>query len=308
MPRTRKGEPVHGWLVIDKPVGMSSSQVVGKARRLLGAEKAGHGGTLDPLADGLLPVAFGEATKTVSWVMDGSKVYRATVRWGAARDTDDAEGSIVATSAVRPTAGEIEAALAVFTGDIEQVPPAFSAIHINGRRAYDLARGGEAPEMTARIVRVERLALVDMPDEDHAVVDVSCGKGFYVRALARDLAGHLGTVGHLSALRRTAVGPFCERHKISLDKLDALGHIPVRREALLPVETVLDDIPALALTAQEAQSLRHGQLVSAGDVAHCSLPADARDVRVCAAFLDGCLVALVRLDGEKVHPLRVLNM
>ncbi|MEQ8667180.1 MAG: tRNA pseudouridine(55) synthase TruB [Rhodospirillales bacterium] len=308
MARKRKGDPVHGWLVIDKPQGMTSSQVVGKVRWLLGAQKAGHGGTLDPMATGLLPVAFGEATKTVSWAMDGRKAYRAAIRWGEERDTCDAEGDVTETSDVRPRTAEVEAAFPAFTGEIEQAPPAYSAIKINGRRAYDLARGGEAPEMLPRTVTIEALSLVETPDADHAVIDVVCGKGTYIRSLARDLARHLGTVGHLAALRRTAVGSFSEEHKISLDNLDALGHIPARREALLPVETVLDDIPALALTEQEAQSLRHGQPISAEEVARRSPLTDVHESQVSCAFLDERLVALVRLVGGEIRPLRVLNM
>lgn len=308
MARKRKGDPVHGWLVIDKPHGMTSSQVVGKVRWLLGAQKAGHGGTLDPMATGLLPVALGEATKTVQWAMDGRKTYRATVRWGEATETDDAEGAVTAHSDTRPDSAAIEAALPDFTGDIEQTPPAYSAIKIAGRRAYDLARRGESPAMTARTVRIDDLRLLDASDADHAVIEVVCGKGTYIRSLARDLATRLGTVGHLVQLRRTTVGPFSENHKISLDNLDALRHIPARREALLPVETVLDDIPALALTAQEARRIRHGQPISAIDVASRSPLTDVRQADVSCAFLDGKPVALVHLEGGEIRPLRVLNM
>ncbi len=307
MARKRKGDPVHGWLVIDKPQGITSTQVVGKVRWLLQAQKAGHGGTLDPMATGILPIALGEATKTVSWAMDGRKRYRATVCWGQATDTDDAEGDIVETSDVRPEKHAIGAAFADFLGDIEQIPPAFSAIKIDGRRAYDLARADAAPEMTPRTVTVKDLTLVDVPDADHAVIDVVCGKGTYIRSLARDLAARLGTVGHLVGLRRTAVGPFFEKHAISLDKLDALRHIPARRETLLPVETVLDDIPALALTAEEARSLRHGQPISALDVGRRTPLDDVGDKDVACAFEDGKLVALVRMVGGEIRPVRVLN-
>ena len=307
MARKRKGDPIDGWLVIDKPQGMSSSQVVGKVRWLLQAQKAGHGGTLDPMATGLLPIALGEATKTVQWAMDGRKTYVATIRWGEATDTCDAEGNVTETSDVRPTRDDIEAAFSAFTGDIEQAPPAFSAIKIDGKRAYDLARRGQAPEMVARPVRIDALRVLDTPDADHAVIEIECGKGTYIRSLARDLAQHLNTVGHLVALRRTGVGPFSENHKISLDKLDALGHIPARREALLPIETVLDDIPALALTAEEVQSLRHGQPVSAVDVANRSPLSEVRDADVSCAFLEGKPVALVRMDGGIIRSVRVLN-
>jgi len=307
MARKRKGDPVHGWLIIDKPKGMTSTQVVGKVRYLLGAQKAGHGGTLDPMATGILPIALGEATKTVQWAMDGRKRYRATIRWGEARDTDDAEGEVTATSDARPDAAALETALDGFIGAIEQVPPAYSAIKVGGRRAYDLARKDAAPELKARTVVIEDIELVDVPDADHAVIDVTCGKGTYIRALARDLAVALGTVGHLSELRRTAVGTFCESGAISLDSLDALGHIPARRETLLPVETVLDDIPALALTAEEAQSLRHGQSISAVEVGRRSPLGDVGNADIAAAYEDGELVALVRMTGGLIRPVRVLN-
>jgi len=252
-------------------------------------------------------VALGEATKTVNWAMDGRKTYVATIRWGEATDTCDAEGEVTETADARPTRGEIEAALPAFTGDIEQAPPAFSAIKIDGKRAYDLARKGEAPEMQARPVHVEALRVLEIPDEDHAVIEVVCGKGTYIRSLARDLAQHLNTLGHLVALRRTSVGPFSENHQISLDKLDALGHVPARREALLPIETVLDDIPALALTAEEVQSLRHGQPISAINVANRTPLNDVRDADVSCAFLDGKPVALVRMEGGIIRSVRVLN-
>src|ERR1700674_70194 len=210
MARRKKGKAIHGWLVLDKPAGMTSTQAVGAVRRLFGARKAGHGGTLDPLASGVLPIALGEATKTVPFVMDGRKEYRFTLRFGEARATEDAEGEVIATSDLRPTDEAIRSALPAFVGDIEQVPPAFSALKIEGKRAYDLARAGEPVDLKPRRVLIERLALLGRPDTDHADFVVSCGKGTYIRSLGRDLELSLGTVGHLSALRRTAVGPLRE--------------------------------------------------------------------------------------------------
>jgi tRNA pseudouridine55 synthase len=260
-PRNR----VHGWVILDKPHGMTSTQAVGKVRHLFNAEKAGHGGTLDPLATGLLPIALGEATKTVSHAMDGRKVYRFTVRWGEERSTDDMEGTVTAQSGDRPSRTEIEAALARFTGEILQAPPAYSAIKVDGERAYDLARAGEAVALAARPVVVADLRLTDIPDPDHATFEASCGKGTYIRSLARDLGRALGCLGHVSMLRRTAVGPFTEAHMISLEKLEELSHKAAGGNAmegvLLPIETVLDGIPALAVDGEKAQRLRQGQPV-----------------------------------------------
>src|SRR5690606_18006997 len=224
MGRRRSGRPVHGWVVIDKQAGMSSAHVVARVQRLIGAAKAGHGGTLDPLATGVLPVALGEATKTVAYVMDGRKRYRFTVRWGEARDTDDSEGAVTETSDARPDRDAIVAALGDFVGLIRQTPPAFSAIKIDGRRAYALARAGEAFAVEPREVQIDSFELIALQDRDHAVFDVHCGKGTYMRALARDLARRLGTVGHIAALRRTAAGPFDEAAAISLESLESLVH------------------------------------------------------------------------------------
>lgn len=255
----KRGEPVHGWVAFDKPLGMTSTQAVAKIRWLFNAEKAGHGGTLDPLATGLLPIALGEATKTVQWAMEGRKVYRFTAAWGEERGTDDLEGEITATSALRPSRVEIEAVLATFTGNIQQTPPAYSAIKIGGERAYDLARAGEAPEMQPRAVSIERLTLTDIPDPDHATFEVTCGKGTYIRSLARDMGRALSCLGHVSALRRTAVGPLSEAEMISLDTLTEMGHKPTG--FLRPIETMLDGIPALAVKDAEAQRLKQGQPV-----------------------------------------------
>src|SRR6476619_828508 len=233
---------VHGWLVLDKPVGMTSTHAVSVVKRLFQARRAGHAGPLDPLASGLLPIALGEATKTVPFVMEGRKTYRFTVRWGEERDTVDADGRVVAVSPARPGRAAIEALLPGYTGTISQVPPRYSAIKSEGERAYDLARDGETVELAARPVEVGRLELVDTPDPDHAVLEAECGKGTYVRSLARDLGRALGCFGHVSALRRAAVGPFGEETMILLEQLEALCHRAASGEAslayaLMPVET-----------------------------------------------------------------------
>jgi tRNA pseudouridine55 synthase len=297
----RPKNKVDGWVVLDKPLGLGSTQAVGKVRWLFAAEKAGHGGTLDPLATGVLPIALGEATKTVPFIMDGRKEYRFTLRFGEARSTDDGEGEVIATSDVRPTDQAIRAALGRFIGDIEQMPPAFSALKIGGQRAYDLARAGETVELKLRTVTIDRLELLARPDADHADFVVGCGKGTYIRSLGRDLAKALGSVGHLSALRRTAVGPFREEAAISLSKLEALGHIPPLLGALVPVATALDDIPALALTGTQADRLRHGQPV----LLTRDAPPSGTLVR---AETGSKLVALVRSDGTALQPVRVFNL
>ncbi|MDG2205632.1 MAG: tRNA pseudouridine(55) synthase TruB, partial [Alphaproteobacteria bacterium] len=269
---------------------------------------AGHGGTLDPLATGILPIAFGEATKTAAYAMDGSKTYYFGVRWGESRSTDDREGEVIETHDHRPAAQQIESSLAAFVGTIEQIPPRYSAIKIDGRRAYDLARRDEAVELKSRRVEVRELRLVDVPDADHALLSVTCGKGTYVRALARDLAHHLDTVGHVDWLRRTAVGPFTEADAISLDKIEALGHIPLDSDLLMPIETVLDDIPALALTVQEAQRLKHGQSVSVLPVASRSTFKEIEQGDTVCAMSEGRLVALARIVDGGIHPVRVMNL
>ena len=301
MNERRKKQKIDGWVVLDKPLGLGSTQAVGRVRWLFNAEKAGHGGTLDPLATGVLPIALGEATKTVPFVMDGAKEYRFTLRFGEARSTEDAEGEVIATSDARPTDAAIRAALGAFVGEIEQVPPAFSALKIDGKRAYDLARAGETVEMKPRKVTIGRLELLARPDADHADFVVGCGKGTYIRSLGRDLAQALGTVGYLSALRRTAAGPFREEAAISLPKLEALGHIPPLLGALVPVATALDDIPAQAMTETQADRLRQGQSVF--------LTRDAPPPgTLCRAECGSRLVALVRSDGASLQPVRVFNL
>ncbi|MGE5548310.1 MAG: tRNA pseudouridine(55) synthase TruB [Solirubrobacterales bacterium] len=308
MARKRKGDQVDGWIAVDKPVGLTSTQVVAIVRRAFNAAKAGHGGTLDPLATGILPVALGEATKTVPYVMDGSKTYRWRVRWGEQRSTDDLEGEVVATSDVRPSREQIEAVLPRFTGAIEQVPPAFSAIKVDGERAYDLARAGEAVALKSRVVQIERQTLLDMPDSDHADFETRAGKGTYIRSLARDIALALGTVGSIALLRRTACGPFNEQNAISLDMLREVGHSPPPRTYLLPVETALDDIPALALTEAEARRLQSGQQLSLLRLSARFPQVPFTQDMVLRAMDGRRLVALVRVDGGEIRPVRVMNL
>ena len=298
MARRRKGQPIHGWLNIDKPYGMSSAKVVAEVKRLTDAAKAGHGGTLDPLATGVLPVALGEATKTTSWAMTGRKTYRFVVRWGEARNTDDAEGEVTETSDVRPDQTAIEAALPEFTGEITQTPPAFSAIKIDGKRAYKMARDGEDVEMPSRLVQIECFELLDCPDVDHAAFEVTCGKGTYIRALGRDIARRLGTVGYISDLCRTAVGEFKINDAISLDSLNDFSHIAALNSCLLPVEAALDDIPAFSLTGPQAQRLQNGQMIRV---------LDAPD-GLCRVSRDGKLIALVDVTSSEVRAVRVFNL
>lgn len=257
-PKTKN--TVHGWLILDKPQGLTSTQALGKARRFLNGKKVGHGGTLDPLATGILPLAFGEATKLIPYVMDGDKEYEFTIRWGDQRDTDDAEGTTTATSDKRPTETEIKAALPAFVGTIMQTPPRFSAIKLDGERAYDIARAGGTPELTPRPVTVYSVELLET-NADTARFRTHCGKGMYVRSLARDLAIKLGTYGHIVTLRRTRVGPFRLTESISLENLENLSHKGAALTALLALSKALDDIPGLTLTASEAQRLRAGQSI-----------------------------------------------
>jgi tRNA pseudouridine55 synthase len=298
---------ISGWLVIDKPAGITSSRAVAVVRRATGALKAGHAGTLDPLATGVLPVALGEATKTVAYAMSGRKRYRFRVRWGVARSTDDAEGTVTGESPVRPTRPAIEALLPQFIGTIRQAPPAFSAIKVDGERAYRLARADRPPLLAVRDIEIEALALVDIPDCDHADFEALVGKGTYIRALGRDLAAALGTLGHIVELRRLSVGRFTEAQAISLDFVAECGHSPRPCERLLPVETALDDIPALALTETEAARLRHGQCVTPFDPDERVRLGRLGDGAVVSARLGQALVALARIENGGLRPLRVIN-
>jgi tRNA pseudouridine55 synthase len=300
-PEGPNGPPLDGWLVIDKPIGRSSAQIVGRIKYLIkqaGSKyKVGHGGTLDPLATGVLPIAIGEATKTVAYVMDGRKCYRFTVTWGEARDTDDAEGKVIETSDKRPSRPEIEAALADFTGEISQVPPIYSALKVSGQRAYALARANEEVTLKPRLVQISALTLLEN-DHGTASFEVYCGKGTYIRSLARDLARSLGTVGYISALRRTMVGPFLENAAISLDKVESLVHSARLAANVLSIEAPLADIPALELSEMDAQRLRFGQEIAVPD-------ADAETVR---ARSGERLVALAKIEMGKLRPLRVFNL
>lgn len=305
--RRRRGVAIHGWLVIDKPLGMSSAAAVAAVKRRTGAAKVGHGGTLDPLASGVLPIALGEATKTVSYIMDGAKIYRFTVQWGEARSTDDCEGEITETSAVRPSAVEIEAALDRFRGDIEQVPPVYSAIKIDGRRAYARARADEDVVMAPRRVHVARFDCLSA-GPDSAEFEVECGKGTYIRSLARDLARAVATVGHVSALRRMRVGPFRIEDSIFLESEDPVGHSAPLIARLLPIETALDDIPALAVVESEARRLRNGQPVPIIREEGAELCSARRSDGLVCVFSDGKPLALARIEDGFIRPVRGLNV
>ena len=308
MGRRNKGNPIHGWIVLDKPEGMTSTAAVAAVKRCTGAAKAGHAGTLDPFATGILPIALGEATKTVPYLQEGAKTYRFTIRWGIATDTDDRDGALVEESAERPDAAAIEAMLERFTGEIEQVPPAFSAIRVEGRRAYDLAREGKKPDLAPRQVWIGELRYLDSPDSDHAVFEAVCGKGTYIRALARDFARALGTVGHLVALRRTRVGPMFEKHAISLDELVENMQCAAALTHLLSVETALDDIPALAVTEIEAGRLRNGQAISLLQKADLDRIAELENGDTVLTTAGGKPVALARYAAGEIQPVRVLNL
>lgn len=303
MARRKKGRPIDGWLVIDKPSGVGSTDVVSKARWALQAQKAGHAGTLDPLATGVLAVAFGEATKTVQYAMDGAKTYRFTVRWGEARDTDDAEGAVIGTSDARPDAAAIEALLPEFQGVVMQRPPLYSAIKVDGARAYDLAREGAAPELEARPIRIDALRLLRSPDADCAEFEMVCGKGGYVRSVARDLGERLGCLGHVTSLRRLSSGPFDVEDAISIENLDAMRDTPLSDLPLLPVATGLDDIPALAVDGGTAARIRQGQAAPViGALAGCDLSyGDA----VWASH-EGEPVAIGVYKGGSFQPTRVI--
>jgi len=305
--RRKHGRPLNGWLVVDKPAGMTSTDVVNRVRRGFDAQKAGHGGTLDPLATGVLPVAFGNATKTVPYVMDGTKLYRFTLRLGDARDTDDADGQTVATSEIRPTDAQIAAALPAFIGDIMQTPPVYSAIKVAGERAYDMAREGRAPVLEPRPARVDRFELVERTDADTAVFEVQSGKGVYMRSLARDLAQACGTLGHVAALRRLRVGPFNISQAISLDKCVAQAdNAPASPNLLLPVATALADIPALALTESEVFGLSNGQAINLVDLMG-RIPQTADPNGGLARAMAGTrVIGLCRLSDGWLKPERLL--
>ena len=294
----RKGRDISGWLVVDKPAGMTSTAVVNKVRWAFDAKKAGHAGTLDPAATGVLAVALGEATKTVPFVTDALKAYRFTVRWGEATTTDDAEGTVTETSALRPDRAAIEAALPAFTGEIEQVPPQFSAVKVAGERAYDLAREGERLDLAPRPLWVERLTLIAQPDADHAEFEMVCGKGGYVRAVARDLGRALGCLGHVTTLRRIWSGPFEATDGVDIDTLDRLAKTPEIDALLKPLEVGLADLPEVKATAEGAARLRNG---NPGAV----FAAEAEFGDEAWASFEGRAVAVGTYMAGMLHPARV---
>ena len=320
----REKRDVHGWCILDKPVGMTSTHAVSVVKRLFHAKRAGHAGTLDPLASGLLPIALGEATKTVPFVMDGRKTYHFTVRWGEERDTDDGEGRATANSEARPTPEQIRALLPRFTGTIEQVPPRYSAIKVDGERAYDLAREGEIVELAARPVDIHRLDLVETPDADHSMLAAECGKGTYVRAIARDLGRALGCYGHVSALRRTGVGSFQEADAVKLADLQAAAPAPAEggdtgtqnlgdqrlrdqdlaalTALLQPVDAGLRSLPSLGVSRADAARLARGQAVLLR----------GRDAPIMQGFVavstHGDLIALAEFEQGELRPRRIFNL
>lgn len=309
---------LNGWINLDKPVSMTSTDAVSRVKRLLRPEKIGHAGTLDPLATGILPLALGEATKTVQYAMDASKVYHFTLCFGQRTATDDREGAVIATSDVRPSDADIQAVLPNYTGEIEQIPPVYSAIKIRGERAYDLARAGAAPVMEPRLVYIDRLALIARPDADHAVLEVESGKGMYVRSLARDIAEDLGSVGHVSSLRRLRVGSFDEQNAVSLEEIENLLQThtspSISNEQLcflLPLDVSLDDIPAIRVDQAQETRLRHGGEIfvsraSVEDAGHefGSMGGSAGMYR---AYRSTTLVALVERQGRRLKPVRVFH-
>jgi tRNA pseudouridine55 synthase len=313
MARKKKGNPVHGWVVLDKPEGITSTQAVSAVKRVFDAQKAGHAGTLDPLATGVLAIALGEATKTVPYAMDAQKTYRFTACWGEGRDSDDTEGKVTGTSDVRPTRAEIEAAIPQFLGEISQTPPAYSAIKVDGERAYDLAREGAIVELESRIVTIHEAHLTEIPDSDHAVFEMRCGKGAYVRAWVRDMALALGTLGHVSQLRRTSIGGFQEKDAVPLETLRGFMHSPAAFEHLRPLSTALDGIPALAVTGPDAVRLRSGNpiLMRANLFARITdaFPEldDLQGLTVYLSTSEGEPVALAELAQGELRPFRVFN-
>ncbi len=298
-----KGDKISGWLVIDKPAGMGSTQVVGQVRHLLNAAKAGHCGTLDPFATGVLPIAVGEATKLVPYVTDGDKEYEFVLKFGAATDTLDCDGQIIQDGGRIPTAAEIESILPQFVGEISQIPPAYSAIKIAGERAYDLARKGQDVQIPERRIQIYELKMLDMPRSDSVHCRVKCSKGTYVRTLGADIAKSLGTIGYLSALRRTKCGNFDLRQKILLENLKNIEYVSSRQKVLLPVITCLRDIAVIAVTEADAAKLRHGQSLS--PKAYDVFGLDGQEV---AMVYDNQLVAMVRIEERKLSPVRVFNI
>ena len=312
--RRKKGRAVSGWVNLDKPLGLGSTPAVGQIRRLFEAQKAGHAGTLDPLASGILPIALGEATKTVSFMQEADKTYEVVVDFSAATETDDAEGAVLDSNDMRPDEAELEAALGQFIGSIEQVPPQFSAIRKQGQRAYDLARAGQKVDLAPRLVRIDAISLLERLDKDRFCLKVDCGKGVYIRALARDLAQVLGGFAHVGALRRTRVGRFDEKTALGLEKLTALGHsardLAALDACLLPLETALDDIPALALSDDAASRIKQGQAISPPEAPVSHLMSDAAMRGTMLLTHDGKALAIAQMEQAKglIKPRRVFNL
>ncbi|GLP87430.1 tRNA pseudouridine(55) synthase TruB [Tritonibacter mobilis] len=300
MGRKRKGRDISGWLVVDKPAGLTSTAVVNKVRWAFDAKKAGHAGTLDPEATGVLAVALGEATKTVPFITDAMKAYTFTVTLGAATNTDDAEGEVIATSGERPSDEGIKEALLGFIGEIQQVPPKFSAVKVDGQRAYKLARNGEEVELSSRPLWVEELVMLDRPDADHVMLEMTCGKGGYVRSIARDLGEKLGCLGHVQELRRIWSGPFDAEDGVSLEQIDDLAKSPEIDQFLRPLEEGLADLPELKCTPEGATRLRNGNpgMVIASDVEYGD---------EAWASLEGKAVAVGIYKAGELHPSRVFN-
>ena len=309
MGRRKKGDAVSGWICLDKPYDLTSTHAVSRVRRAFNAQKAGHAGTLDPLATGILPIALGEATKTVPFLVEADKAYRFTIEWGRSTNTWDREGETTEQSDVRPTPSEIEAVQDRFIGEIVQAPPKYSAVKVDGERAYDLAREGVEFELEGRTVTIHALRVAEQPDADHTVLEMECGKGAYVRAIVRDLAEALGACGHVSDLRRTRVGPFLEAQSVALEFLEDLGHKARPSEALLPVETALDDIPVLAVTDEDAFRLKQGRSIvlvpRQVETVKAGLKPGSRTV---SAMAGGMVVALCEMRAGRLEPSRVFNL
>lgn len=316
MSRRKKGDDVSGWVVLDKPEEMTSTHAVSAIKRIFNANKAGHAGTLDPLASGVLPIALGEATKTVPWLMEAEKTYLFSIRWGLSTQTQDREGQPVGESDVRPSPDQIRVALERFVGEIEQIPPQFSAVKVDGERAYDIARSGEAVDLAPRLVTVHEAVLVNAEGPDYATLRVRSGKGFYIRALVRDLARELGAEGHVWRLRRTAVGPFTEAQSVTLDVLEDLRHKGAASERLYPVETALADIPALAINGEDAFKLRQGRPIVLLPHVLETLKPKFRDrtiagqdaSRAALALFQGKAVALGDVRAGRFKPTRVFHI
>ncbi len=311
--RRKKGEKVDGWVNLHKPVGITSTQALAVVKRALNPQKAGHAGTLDPLASGILPIALGEATKTVPYVQDSIKTYNFTATWGEQRTTDDAEGEAIATSGKRPSRADVEALLPSFLGDIEQVPPQFSAIKVDGNRAYDLARDGEEFELKTRLVYIESLEIVNHTEAETAFRCV-CGKGTYVRSLARDMGLKLGCYGYISALERASVGPFTLENAISLDIFQNSDDKPTPEQVMLPLQTALDDIPVLALREQEAARLKNGNVLAflskpdLDRMSQAGIEWGNGNVVTALTTFDKKAIAIVEIEGPELHPIRIFNV